>query len=113
MLYLVINISGREGTFLNCDFELKPLTVIMGPPRSGKSTLLRLVFNTVYASLNGLPATNDLIAMASNYLSGRLRDGWIKLAIINADEDELNKFKEELNEEKNRYLEGVERHVEG
>ncbi|BDR92483.1 hypothetical protein [Vulcanisaeta souniana] len=93
MLYLLISISGREEKFLDCDFELKPLTVIMGPPRSGKSMLLRLIFNMVYAALNKLTTTNDLVAMASNYLSGKLRDGSIMLSIVNIAEDELDEFK--------------------
>jgi hypothetical protein len=61
--------------------ELKKMNIIMGPQRSGKTTLLRLLFNAVYARLNRLNETRDLYNIANNYLTGKLKNGSIKLEI--------------------------------
>jgi hypothetical protein len=76
--------------------ELKKMNIIMGPQRSGKTTLLRLLFNAVYARLNGLDTTRDLYDMAYNYLTGKLRDGSITLEICN--EEKYDYDKEECRE---------------
>ena len=76
--------------------ELKKMNIIMGPQRSGKTTLLRLLFNAVYARLNGLNATRDLYDMAYNYLTGKLKDGSITLEICN--EEKYDYYKEECRE---------------
>ncbi|AFA39169.1 hypothetical protein Pogu_1142 [Pyrobaculum oguniense TE7] len=44
-----VNIQGR----LSGELELAPVTVLVGPPRSGKTTLLRLIFDTLYADYFG------------------------------------------------------------
>jgi hypothetical protein len=71
--------------------ELKKINIIMGPQRSGKTTLLRLLFNAVYARLNGLDATRDLYDMAYNYLTGRLKEGSIILKICNEEKYDYDK----------------------
>jgi len=76
--------------------ELKKMNIIMGPQRSGKTTLLRLLFNAVYARLNGLDTTRDLYDMAYNYLTGKLRGGLITLEICN--EEKYDYDREECGE---------------
>jgi AAA15 family ATPase/GTPase len=71
--------------FMDCEFELKPLTIIMGPPGSGKTTLLRLLFNAIYRVKNNIKETKDLILIGRNYLTGKLRDGVISLGIYEDD----------------------------
>lgn len=44
-----VNIQGR----LSGKIELAPVSVIVGPPMSGKTTLLRLIFDTLYADYYG------------------------------------------------------------
>jgi len=78
------------------NLKLSKMNIIMGPQRSGKTTLLRLLFNAVYARLNGLDTTRDLYEMAYNYLTGKLRDGSITLEICN--EEKYDYDKEECGE---------------
>lgn len=94
-----VEIQSKDGNikFLSCrNLKLNKLNIIMGPQRSGKTTLLRLLFNAVYARLNGLDTTRDLYNMAYNYLTGKLRDGSITLEICN--EGKYDYDKEECGE---------------
>jgi energy-coupling factor transporter ATP-binding protein EcfA2 len=71
--------------------ELKKMNIIMGPQRSGKTTLLRLLFNAVYARLNRLNTTHDLYRIAYNYLRGKLRGGTIVLKLCNEEKYDYDK----------------------
>jgi energy-coupling factor transporter ATP-binding protein EcfA2 len=94
-----VEIRGKSGDtkLMSCrNMELKKMNIIMGPQRSGKTTLLRLLFNAVYARLNGLDTTRDLYGMAYNYLTGKLRYGSITLEICN--EEKYDYDREECRE---------------
>jgi hypothetical protein len=89
--------KSEDTKLVSCrNMELKKMNIIMGPQRSGKTTLLRLLFNAVYARLNGLNATRDLYDMAYNYLTGKLKDGSITLEICN--EEKYDYDREECRE---------------
>lgn len=49
-MWVKVDIPGR----LSGKFRLAPVTVIMGPPRSGKTTLLKLIYSAFYAASRGV-----------------------------------------------------------
>lgn len=57
-----IEIQGR----LSGEVELAPVTIVVGPPRSGKTTLFRLIFDALYANYYGNePAELGLVRSAT------------------------------------------------
>lgn len=92
-----VNLPGR----LEAELELAPLTLLLGPPKSGKTTLLRLIYDAFYLKReNRMPKDLFLILQTA----GRAEEWSLLQAKRGNDRLELHCSKEECTAEGSLYL---------